>query len=78
MSKKILDVQGVNKSFGGLKALNEVVFDAVEWIKENMPDVDRFVTLSPPTEMAERFHIKNGAIKLRVNEETVNFEYEDV
>lgn len=30
MSKKILDVQGVNKSFGGLKALNEVVFDAVE------------------------------------------------
>ena len=24
MSKKILDVQGVNKSFGGLKALNEV------------------------------------------------------
>jgi branched-chain amino acid transport system ATP-binding protein len=30
MSKKILDVKGVNKSFGGLKALNEVVFDAVE------------------------------------------------
>ena len=30
MSKKILAVQGVNKSFGGLKALNEVVFDAVE------------------------------------------------
>ena len=30
MSKKILDVQGVIKSFGGLKALNEVVFDAVE------------------------------------------------
>ncbi len=30
MSKKILDVQGVNKSFGGLKALNEVIFDAVE------------------------------------------------
>lgn len=56
----------------------EVVFDAVEWIKQNMPDVDRFVTLSPPTEMAERFHLKNGAIKLRVNEETVNFEYEDV
>ena len=29
MSRKILDVKGVNKSFGGLKALNEVVFDAV-------------------------------------------------
>ena len=30
MSRKILDVKGVNKSFGGLKALNEVLFDAVE------------------------------------------------
>ena len=30
MSRKILDVKGVNKSFGGLKALNEVVFDAIE------------------------------------------------
>ena len=30
MSRKILNVKGVNKSFGGLKALNEVVFDAVE------------------------------------------------
>ena len=30
MSRKILEVKGVNKSFGGLKALNEVVFDAVE------------------------------------------------
>ncbi|MEK9564410.1 MAG: ABC transporter ATP-binding protein [Deltaproteobacteria bacterium] len=30
MSRKILDVKGVNKSFGGLKALNDVVFDAVE------------------------------------------------
>ena len=30
MSRKILDVKGVNMSFGGLKALNEVVFDAVE------------------------------------------------
>ena len=30
MSRKILDVKGVTKSFGGLKALNEVVFDAVE------------------------------------------------
>jgi ABC-type branched-subunit amino acid transport system ATPase component len=30
MSKKVLDVQGVNKSFCGFKALNEVVFDAVE------------------------------------------------
>lgn len=30
MSKVLLDVKGVNKSFGGLKALNEVVFEATE------------------------------------------------
>ena len=35
----------------------------------------RLVTLSPLTEMAENFHLKNGAIKLRVNEATQNFEY---
>jgi len=31
--------------------------------------------LSPPTEMARRFHHKNGAVTLRTNEETVNYEY---
>jgi hypothetical protein len=37
--------------------------------------VERVVTLSPPTKMARRFHLRNGAIELRVNETTVNFEY---
>ena len=36
---------------------------------------DRVVTLSPQTEMAKKFHLKNGAIELRKNEQTVNFEY---
>lgn len=35
----------------------------------------RFVTLSPKTEMARRFHIKNGAIVLRENQLTINYEY---
>ena len=35
----------------------------------------RLVTLSPKTHMAERFHIKNGAIEVGRNEYSVNFEY---
>jgi hypothetical protein len=36
---------------------------------------DRVVTLSPQTEMAKKFHLKNGAIELQRNYDTVNFEY---
>ncbi|MDA8940539.1 hypothetical protein N9H34_00250 [bacterium] len=35
----------------------------------------RIVTLSPKTEMAENFHLKNGAKKIGDNETTNNFEY---
>lgn len=35
----------------------------------------RFVTLSPLTEMAERFHIKNGAELLAKHDSCQNFEY---
>ena len=38
--------------------------------------LNRLVTLSPLTEMAEKFHIRNGAKLLQVNETTQNFEYE--
>ncbi len=33
------------------------------------------VTLSPPTELARRFHLKNGAREYRRNETTVNYGY---
>ena len=36
---------------------------------------DRVVTLSPQTDMARKFHLRNEAKELRVNEKTVNFEY---
>jgi hypothetical protein len=52
-----------------------LIFDAVRHIKETNSDITRFVTLSPKTEMAKRFHMKNGAIMFRENEETVNYEY---
>jgi hypothetical protein len=37
--------------------------------------ISRVVTLSPLTEMAKRFHLRNDAIELQVNETTANFEY---
>ena len=52
-----------------------LIFDAVAYIKKNNKDIKRFVTLSPKTEMAKRFHLKNGAIVYRENSETVNYEY---
>ena len=42
---------------------------------EALPDLNRLVTLSPLTEMAERFHISNGAKLLRKGESCQNFEY---
>jgi hypothetical protein len=53
----------------------ELIFEACDWIRENMPEIKRFVTLSPTTEMARKFHIKNGATVFRINENTVNYEY---
>ena len=38
--------------------------------------LNRLVTLSPLTDMARNFHLRNGAIELQVNKETQNFEYE--
>ena len=52
-----------------------LIFDAVDYIKENNKNIKRFVTLSPRTELARRFHLKNGAIVYRENTETVNYEY---
>ena len=53
----------------------ELLVEAVRGIKEQYPSVTRFVTLSPKTNMARRFHLKNGAIVFRENDDTVNYEY---
>jgi hypothetical protein len=52
-----------------------LIFNAVAHIKEHKPNIKRFVTLSPLTDMARKFHIKNGAAVFRSNEQTVNYEY---
>jgi hypothetical protein len=53
----------------------ELLLSAVDDIRERYPQITRFVTLSPKTEMARRFHIKNGAVVFRENADTVNYEY---
>ena len=53
----------------------DLLFEVVDEIKKQFPTVTRFITLSPKTQMAQRFHLKNGASVLRENESTVNYEY---
>ena len=52
----------------------QIVLDVASYIKRNK-DVTRWVTLSPLTEMAERFHLRNGATLLERGAECQNFEY---
>ena len=53
----------------------QLLIEAVKGIQQEYPSVTRFVTLSPKTELARRFHLKNGAIVFRENDDTVNYEY---
>ena len=54
----------------------EIVNGVAEKIKSQRSWVKRFVTLSPLTEMAEKFHLKNGAKFLAKHKDCQNFEYE--
>ena len=56
-------------------AASELLFDTVRSIQQQFPTVTRFVTLSPKTEMAHKFHIRNGARVFRENADTINYEY---
>lgn len=49
--------------------------ESVKCIKEKYNSVNTFVTLSPKTEMARKFHIKNGASVFRENNDTINYQY---
>jgi len=60
-----------SKKKGGGKLIVKEVFKKIK--KSN--HLNRLVTLSPLTEMATKFHTRNGAKLLQVNETTQNFEY---
>ena len=52
-----------------------LIQEAQQQIREERPEVDTYVTLSPKTEMARKFHLKNGAEVFRENPDTVNYLY---
>ena len=53
----------------------QLILQVQSYLKNTCEHITRYVTLSPPTEMAKRFHLKNGATIFRNNIETVNYEY---
>lgn len=52
-----------------------LIEQAQQQIKQDRPEVTTFVTLSPKTEMARKFHHKNGATTYRENADSVNYLY---
>ena len=60
-----------SKKKGGGKLIVKEVYKKIK--KSN--HLNRLVTLSPLTEMASKFHTRNGAKLIKVNETTQNFEY---
>ena len=61
-----------SKKKGGGKLIVKEVYKKIK--KSN--HLNRLITLSPLTEMATKFHKRNGAKLLQTNENTQNFEYE--
>ena len=61
-----------SKKKGGGKLIVKEVFKKIK--KSN--HLNRLVTLSPLTEMATKFHTRNGAKLLQVSQTTQNFEYQ--
>ena len=59
-----------NKKGGGKLIVKEVY----KMIKKSN-HLNRLVTLSPLTDMARNFHLRNGADEIQVNDDTQNFEY---
>lgn len=56
---------------GGGKMIVKEVYKMIK----HSNHLNRLVTLSPLTEMAEKFHLRNGAKLIQKNETTQNFEY---
>ena len=53
----------------------DLIVAAQKSIESEFPGIETYVTLSPKTEMARRFHLKNGARELRENPDTINYIY---
>ena len=53
----------------------DLIQEAQKSIEAEFPGIQTYVTLSPKTEMARRFHLKNGAGVYRENLDSVNYIY---
>ena len=52
-----------------------IINELLREVRENDLGIKRVVTLSPKTEMARNFHLRNGAKEVSSSVVTVNFEY---
>lgn len=53
----------------------QLIRSARTWIEHNRSKITLFVTLSPASDMARVFHLRNGAHVYRVNSDSVNYCY---
>ena len=60
-----------SKKKGGGKLIVKEVFKTIR----KSTHLNRLITLSPLTDMARNFHLRNGAKELQVNDKSQNFEY---
>ena len=51
----------------------ELIIEAQKSIEAEFPGIQTYVTLSPKTEMARKFHLKNGAGIYRENSTTIKY-----
>ena len=54
----------------------ELIINASNSIIKEHPSIKNIVTLSPKTEMAEKFHTRNGAWHFRENPNKINYAYQ--
>ena len=53
-----------------------IIKELLKMLSSSEQGIKRVVTLSPKTEMARRFHLRNGAREVGMNVVTANFEYD--
>lgn len=53
----------------------DLITKSRQYLGDEYSHINRYITLSPTTEMARQFHIKNGASVFRTNTNTVNYQY---
>jgi hypothetical protein len=52
-----------------------LILDSLDKLKQEHKSITKFITLSPKTETARKFHLRNGAIEFRINATSINYEY---